>query len=287
MSAAEMPAGAAPDRTPDWHSIPWKRVWRTVRRLQARIVKAVAAGRWNKVKALVYLLTHSFSGRALAILRAVSNSGAKTPGVDGVLWNTPEAKSTAFSTLRRHGYQPQPLRRVYIPKSNGKRRALGIPTLRDRAMQALYLLGLDPIAESRADGHSSGFRLERRCADALKQTHYLLSLRHGPQWILEGDIKACFDRISHSWLLAHVPMDTRLLRQWLEAGFLEKRAWFATTEGTPQGGIISPALANWTLDGLQRLLADHFARTPKQQRMNKVHLVRSADDCAPGHVCSR
>ena len=84
-------------------------------------------GRWNKVKALVYLLTHSFSGRALAILRVVSNSGAKTPGVDGILWNTPEAKSSAFDTLRRHGYQPQPLRRVYIPKSNGKQPGLGIP----------------------------------------------------------------------------------------------------------------------------------------------------------------
>jgi RNA-directed DNA polymerase len=130
MSAAEMHAGAAPERTPDWHSIDWKKVWRTVRRLQARIVKAVAQGRWNQVKALVYLLTHSFSGRALAILRVVSNSGAKTPGVDGVLWNTPEAKSAAFDTLRRHGYQPQPLRRVYIPKSNGKRRGLGIPICR-------------------------------------------------------------------------------------------------------------------------------------------------------------
>ena len=121
MSAAEMLAGAAPGRTPDWYSLEGKTVWQTVRRLQARIVKAVAEGRWNKVKALVYLLTHSFGGRALAILRVVSNSGAKTPGVDGVLWNTPEAKSAAFGTLRRHGYQPQPLRRVYIPKSNGKR----------------------------------------------------------------------------------------------------------------------------------------------------------------------
>jgi len=148
MTAAEMPAGAAPEPPPDWHSIDWRQVWRTVRRLQARIVKAVAKGRWNQVKALVYLLTHSFSGRALAILRVVSNSGAKTPGVDGILWNTPEAKSAAFCTLRRHGYQPQPLRRVYIPKSNGKRRGLGIPTMTDRAMQALYLLGLDPIAES-------------------------------------------------------------------------------------------------------------------------------------------
>jgi RNA-directed DNA polymerase len=278
MSAAEMPAGAAPERTPDWHSIDWKKVWRTVRRLQARIVKAVAEGRWNKVKALVYLLTHSFSGRALAILRVVSNSGAKTPGVDGILWNTPEAKSAAFGTLRRHGYRPQPLRRVYIPKSNGKLRGLGIPTMADRAMQALYLLGLDPIAESQADGHSYGFRLERRCADALAQTHILLSHRHGPEWILEGDIKACFDRISHEWLLRHVPMDRQLLRQWLRAGFLEKHAWFATTEGTPQGGIISPALANWTLDGLQRLLAERFADTPKGQGKPKVHLVRYADD---------
>jgi RNA-directed DNA polymerase len=110
----------------------------------------------------------------------------------------------------------------------------------DRAMQALYLLGLDPIAESQADGHSYGFRLERRCADALAQTHVVLSHRHGPQWILEGDIKACFDMISHDWLLAHVPMDKTLLRQWLKAGFLEKHAWFATTEGTPQGGIVTP-----------------------------------------------
>jgi RNA-directed DNA polymerase len=281
MSAAEMLAGAAPERTPDWHSIEWKQVWRTVRRLQARIVKAVAEGRWNKVKALVYLLTHSFGGRALAILRVVDNAGAKTSGVDGILWNTPEAKSAAFSALRRHGYQPQPLRRVYIPKSNGKKRGLGIPTMTDRAMQALYLLGLDPIAESQADGHSYGFRRDRRCADALAQTHCLLSHRHGPEWILEGDIKACFDRINHDWLLTHVPMDQTLLRQWLKAGFLEKHTWFATKEGTPQGGTISPVLANWTLDGLQRLLTKHFASTPKGQGRSKVHLVRYADDCAP------
>jgi RNA-directed DNA polymerase len=278
MSAAEMLAGAAPERTPDWHSIDWRKVWRTVRRLQARIVKAVAQGRWNKVKALVYLLTHSFAGRALAILRVVTNSGAKTPGVDGVLWNTPEAKSAAFNTLRRHGYQPQPLRRVYISKSNGKRRGLGIPTMTDRAMQALYLLGLDPIAESHADGHSYGFRRDRRCADALAQTHGLLSNWRGPEWILEGDIKACFDQISHEWLLTHVPMDRQVLAKWLKAGFLEKHIWFATTEGTPQGGIISPVLANWALDGLQPLLAEHFANMPNGQGRSKVHLVRYADD---------
>src|SRR5258707_15076130 len=169
MSAAAKLAGAAPGCAPDWHSIDWKKVYRTVRRLQARIVKAVRAGRWGKVKALVYLLTHSFSGRALAILRVISNSGATTPGVDGITWNTPEKKTAAFCALRRHGYQPQPLRRVYVPKSNGKKRPLGIPTMTDRAMQALYLLGLDPIAETCADRYSFGFRPGRCCADALQR----------------------------------------------------------------------------------------------------------------------
>src|SRR4051812_19736347 len=154
-----------------------------------------------------------------SVLRVVTNSGAKTPGVDGILWNTPETKSAAFSTLRRHGYQPQPLRRVYISKSNGKLRGLGIPTMTDRAMQALHLLGLDPIAESHADGHSYGFRRERRCADALAQTHLLLSHRHGPGWILEGDIKACFDQISHDWLLTHVPMDQSSAPTMVGSGF--------------------------------------------------------------------
>src|SRR5262249_17600859 len=258
--------------------INWKKVWRTVRRLQARIVKAVRAGRWGKVKALVYLLTHSLGGRALAILRVVSNPGARTPGVDGILWDTPGAKTAAFSTLRRHGYRPQPSRRVYIPKSNGKMRPLGILTMTDRAMQALYLLGLDPIEETLADRNSYGFRLGRRCADALKQCHNVLQGEHGPRWVLEGDIKSCYDRISHDWLLAHVPMDKVILQKLLKAGFLEKGVFFATTEGTPQGGIISPALANRTLDGLEDLLARHYAGADGRSRKHKVHLVRYADD---------
>ena len=139
------PAGAASHTAVDWHSINWKKVHRTVRRLQARIVKAVREGQWHKVKALVYLLTHSFSGRALAILRVVSNSGAKTPGVEGTLWNTPVVQSAAFSALRRHGYQPLPLRRVYLPKSNGKRRPLErlkkLPKFRKTSEVWLVILG--------------------------------------------------------------------------------------------------------------------------------------------------
>jgi RNA-directed DNA polymerase len=280
MSAAATLAGAAPDLVPGWHSIPWRKVWRNVRRLQARIVKAVREGRWGKVQALVYLLTHSFSGRAAAILRVTTNQGASTPGVDGDCWDTPERKAAAFRKLRRHDYQPQPLRRVYIPKSSdpSKLRPLGIPTLTDRAMQALYLLGLDPIEETTADANSYGFRSQRCCADALDQCYKVLGQRDSATWILEGDIKACFDRISHDWLLTHIPMDRAILRKWLQAGYLEKDAFFATTEGTPQGGIASPALANATLDGLETLLRERFGATRPQRTRNKVHLVRYADD---------
>jgi len=281
MSAVETPAGAVPNRVVDWHSINWKKVYRTVRRLQARIVKAVREGKWHKVKALVYLLTHSFGGRAMAILRVVSNSGAKTPGVDGIIWKTPEAKTAAFNTLRRHGYRPLPLRRVYIPKKNGKRRPLGLPAMKDRAMQALYLLGLDPIEETLADGHSYGFRVGRNCADAVDQCHKLLRRQrgfNGPDCVLEGDITFCYDRFNHGWLLDHIPMDRVILGKWLKAGYLEKNALFATTEGTPQGGIISPAIANRALDGLQRLLEQRFGAPRSRQRKCKVRLVRYADD---------
>jgi RNA-directed DNA polymerase len=281
MSAVATPAGAAPRGPTDWHAIDWRKVQRTVRRLQARIVKALHQGKWGKVKALVYLLTHSFSGRAVAILRVVSNAGASTPGVDQVVWNTPALKTAAFDTLSRRGYHSQPLRRVYIPKSNGKKRPLGIPTLKDRAMQALYLLGLDPIVETQADGNSYGFRRQRSCADALVHCHRLLCKRHSPRWILEGDIQACFDQISHAWLLDHVPMDRTILQHWLKAGVLDRNVYFATTEGTPQGGIASPALANRALDGLQALLRERFGATRTQRERNQVHLVRYADDCAP------
>jgi RNA-directed DNA polymerase len=278
MSGVSQPSGAAPGGPTDWHSIDWRKVWRTVRRLQARIVKALRAGRWGKVKALVYLLTHSFAGRAVAVLRVISNQGASTPGTDGVVWNTPELKTAALHALTSRGYRPQPLRRVYIPKSNGKKRPLGIPTMHDRAMQALYLLGLDPIAECHADPNSYGFRRERCCADALEHCHTVLGPARAAPWILEGDIKSCFDRISHDWLLSHIPMDRSILRKWLEAGFLEEGHWQATTEGTPQGGILSPVLANWALDGLQGLLQGRFAATERLAKQNKTHMVRYADD---------
>jgi RNA-directed DNA polymerase len=277
MTAAATQAGAASGDLPDWHAIDWRKVHTVVRRLQARIVKAVQAGRWGKVKALQRLLTHSFSGKALAVRRVTENSGKRTSGVDGVLWDTPPAKAKAVLALRGRGYQPSPLRRVYIEKKNGKKRPLGIPTMADRAMQALHLLALDPVAETTGDQHSYGFRKGRSTADAIEQCFAALAKRASPLWILEGDIKSCFDRISHEWLAAHVPMDKAVLRKWLAAGFIDRNVFFPTTEGTPQGGICSPALANLALDGLQGMLRTAFPRK-KAERHPMVNLVRYADD---------
>jgi RNA-directed DNA polymerase len=251
-----------------------------VRRLQQRIVKAVQQRKWRKVQALQHLLTHSRSAKLLAVLRVTENKGKHTPGVDRVTWTTPEQKREAVDTLQQRGYRPQPLRRVYIPKKNGKLRPLGIPTMKDRAMQALYLLALEPVAETVADSHSYGFRPARSCADALDQCHNLLTRKGAPEWVLEGDIQACFDRIDHDWLLARVPMERAILRKWLKAGYLEHADWYPTEAGTPQGGIISPVLANLALDGLQAVLGKAFPRQYHRpgRPSCKVNLIRYADD---------
>ena len=160
-------------------------------------------------------------------------------------------------------------------------RPLGIPTMKDRAQQALHLLALDPVVETTADNNSYGFRQQRSCADAMEQCFKILS-RPNPQWILEGDIKSCFDRISHDWLLAHVAMDRAILQKWLKSGYMEKHVLHETTDGTPQGGIISPALSNCALDGWERLLKEKFpTNKPLSSFGGKfpcVNLLRYADD---------
>jgi len=285
-------ACASPTTDIAWTQIDWEQCHIYVRKLQARIVKATKEGKWGKVKALQHLLTHSFSGKAVAVKRVTENRGKKTPGVDGTIWSTTELKMNAVLSLNRKGYKPSPQRRVFIPKANGKRRPLGIPTMKDRAMQALYLLALEPVAETLADKNSYGFRKERCTADALQQCFTLLSRSSSPQWILEGDIKGCFDNISHSWMLNNVPTDKVILQKWLKAGFVEGKRLFPTETGTPQGGIISPVLANMTLDGLEKDIVSKFFIPNKTVYSGKVngkktyshiptsgvHVVRYADD---------
>lgn len=272
-------AGAASHGTVEWHTIEWQKAHRNVRRLQARIVKAMQEGRWGKVKALQRLLTHSFSAKALAVKRVTENKGKRTPGVDGEIWNTPNQKAAAIGTLRRRGYRPQPLRRIYIPKSDGKRkRPLSIPVMKCRAMQALHLQALDPIAEGLADPNSYAFRKERCQADAIAQCFIILSQQDRAKWVCEGDIAACFDRISHDWLLKNIPMDKVILSKWLKAGFIDKDVFHPTEEGVPQGGIISPVIANLTLDGLETKLREQYPPTNRKGRQAKVNLVRFADD---------
>jgi len=181
-----MDAGAVSHEEMDWDSIDWNAAHQNVRRLQIRIVKATKEKRWGKVKALQRLLTRSFSGKALAVRRVTENQGRRTPGVDGEIWTMPGQKARAIQALQQKGYHPKPLRRVYIPKSSGKMRPLSIPCMKDRAMQALYLLALDPIAEVISDPNSYGFRQERSPADAIEQCFSALSRQNSAQWILVG-----------------------------------------------------------------------------------------------------
>lgn len=272
---------ASPGIATCWEAIDWQKALAYVKKLQVRIVKAQKEGHYSKVKSLQWLLTHSFYAKALAVKRVTSNQGKRTSGVDHELWLTPQAKWSAISKLNRRGYRPQPLRRHYIPKKNGKMRLLGIPTMTDRAMQTLYKFSLEPIAETYADPNSYGFRIGRSTHDAIEQCFTDLNKGKSPEWILEGDIKGCFDHISHEWLLENIPMDTQILEKWLKCGYVETRKLFPTDEGAPQGGTISPTLMNMTLDGLERLLQE---RLPTRQKVNgrthfnKLNFVRYADD---------
>jgi len=270
--------GAPSHADEGWESLDWDQAEKVVRRYQARIAKAVQEGKWGKVKALQHLLTHSGSAKRLAVKRVTENQGKNTPGVDGTTWTTSAQKMAAVGALRRWGYRPLPLRRVYIPKHSGTLRPLGIPTLHDRAMQALCALALEPIAETTGDPNSYGFRPARSAADAIERCFRLLCGKRGAPWVLEGDIAACFDTIDHDWLLAHIPLERAILRAWLKAGFLERHTWYPTEAGTPQGGIISPLLANLALDGLEAAVSQPCSHPQCGTLHPPVHLVRYADD---------
>lgn len=278
MTAATRSAGAPTSKYTKWNSINWKEVNIFVKRLQMRISKAVKEKKYGKIKSLQWLLTKSYYAKLLAIKRVTSNKGKRTAGVDNITWTTSKQKMNAVFALNRKGYQTQPLRRIYIPKKNGKKRPLSIPTMTDRAMQALYKFALEPIAETLADPNSYGFRRYRRCADAIAQCFNTLAKSYSPVWILEADIKACFDEISHQWMLKNIPMDKEVLGKWLKSGFMEDGKVYPSGRGTPQGGIASPILANMVLDGLETTVKNSAPKRIHGYCRSKINIIRYADD---------
>ncbi len=268
-----------------WNNIDWKKVEKHVNRLQVRITKAVNESKCYLVKRLRYLLTHSYYAKLLATRNPTQNKGKRTAGIDGETWSSPEAKMRAALSLTDKKYVAKPLKRVYIEKyGTKKKRPLGIPTMYDRTMQSLYALALEPIAEATGDRTSFGFRKFRSTHDAREQVFICMSRKASPEWVLEGDIRGCFDNISHQWLIDNVPMDKSILRQFLKAGYIFDRQLFPTEAGTPQGGVISPILANLTLDGIEKTLADKYHKSKSgrldynQAAKYKVNFVRYADD---------
>ena len=271
---------ASPDESNDWQSIDWKAVMQFVGKAQMRIAQAETEKDFRRVAKLTRSLTRSWQAKALAVRKVTENQGKRTSGVDCVLWDTPTKKWNAISCLNPKGYRARPLRRVYIPKANGKERPLGIPTMKDRAMQALYLLALEPAVECASDPNSYGFRKGRSTHDARSQLFVSLSKKASAQWVMDADIKGFFDNINHDWLLNHVHMDKGMLRKWLKSGVIDAGQLQRTDEGTPQGGIISPTLANVTLNGLEMGLMQFLREKLKTRgaKAAKVNLVRYADD---------
>lgn len=211
--------------------------------------------------------------------KVIRNRGRNTPGVDKQLWNTVEDKTQAIERLKKGGYKSQPLRRVYMPKANGKMRPLSIPCMIDRAMQALHAMALDPISETKADPRSYGFRKYRSTFDAIDHAKRCLTRKTSARFILEADIKGFFDNVSHEWVMKHIPMNKKILKEFLKAGLLDKAIYHETTSGVPQGGIISPIIANMVLDGIEQTIQQPIdGMFMHKFKLLRIHISRYADD---------
>ena len=257
-----------------------------VRDLQDQIVKATLNNNMKLVYKLQNQLVCSFEGRAISIRRILTNTGGKTPGIDNIAWKNP---TDAFKAIEELGtitknpnkYKSSPLKRVMIPKSNSTElRPLGIPTLKDRAVQAVYHMAVDPVVETRSDFNSYGFRTGRSQHDAIAYIRSWLDKSYSPEYILETDIAKCFDKICHDFIMNNTPIcHKHILKEWLKSGYIFEGEYYDTTEGTPQGGIISPMLCNVALNGIEKEIRKIYPvnKTVKGGKP-KVYISRFADD---------
>ncbi|KKL90008.1 hypothetical protein LCGC14_1908990 [marine sediment metagenome] len=274
-----------------WEHINWTQIKHEVENLQQKIFRETQIGNFRTVNQLQKLLVRSFSARRLAV-RIITeiNQGRNTPGINGKLYKTANEKEKLVESLKFKDYIPNPVRTVWIPKPNGDKRKLGIPTIRDRVMQSLCLLAMDPEWEAKFEPHSFGFRPGRSALDTVHHIYSTLIHQKGrrphPGWILDADISKCFDNIDHEALLAKIKGSPfqKTIKTWLKVGTVSKIGFERTTKGTPQGGAISPLLANIALDGLERQFGiytrtGNYKSPAHRSGLDKdVALFRYADD---------
>jgi RNA-directed DNA polymerase len=271
----------------NWDQIDWAHCTGYVRKLRQAIFRATREGDLPKVRTLQRIMLRSHENRCLAVRRVTQeNRGKYTPGVDRVTVKTPKARGELVDTLANHEpWKPLPARRVYIPKANGKQRPLGIPAVIDRCLQAIVKNALEPFWEAKFEDSSYGFRPGRGCHDAVERIYNLASAKGNRRWVLDADIRGAFDNIDHGKLLeliGNFPA-RELVRQWLKAGYLEDGVFHDTEAGTPQGGVISPLLANIAFHGMEEALRVKFTLRKGRSygtelRKTSVGLVRYADD---------
>jgi len=276
------PTGTAngPEGRTDWDAVDWQRTDRLVSNLRQRIFRAVKAGDLRKARSLQKLMLRSRANILTSVRRVTQvNAGKYTPGVDKVVVKTPAARARLVDELSTaQPWRAKPARRVYIPKSNGKLRPLGIPTVRDRCLQAMVKSAMEPEWEARFEGTSYGFRPGRGCHDAIQKAYHFARPNTRKKWVVDADIKGAFDNIDHGFLLkaiGDVP-GRELVRQWLKAGVMEEGVYHETPLGTPQGGVISPLLLNVALHGLEAVLGVVRNKNGESQGVRGV--VRYADD---------